>query len=256
MNKKLARLTESYLHRVVKESLRKFIKEEQLDAEPNYRGTRGDFEDVTSSYSKMPKGYDNDLSTGRDGDFTVDRVASLNKNYDSETYPYLKDIENKASWEAFDAARDSMYGYGNDDYYDSPVEKDSPKIFRDLENINGYSDADFDVLGTEWNKAKNESRNMNKKFIRLTESDLHRIVKESINRVINEGAGNTSFDRAIPEVIDFLSELARRLDNGLLGVEGFEGGNRMFAVSDIRSCVSMLEKICGKLYPTDATVKV
>lgn len=27
---------------------------------------------------------------------------------------------------------------------------------------------------------------MNKKLIRLTESDLHRIVKESVNRILNE----------------------------------------------------------------------
>lgn len=27
---------------------------------------------------------------------------------------------------------------------------------------------------------------MNKKIIRLTESDLHKIVKESVNRVLNE----------------------------------------------------------------------
>ena len=31
---------------------------------------------------------------------------------------------------------------------------------------------------------------MNKKLIRLTESDLHKIVKESVNRVINEAAYN------------------------------------------------------------------
>ena len=35
-------------------------------------------------------------------------------------------------------------------------------------------------------KSKNESKTMNKKLIRLTESDLHRIVKESVNRVLNE----------------------------------------------------------------------
>ena len=29
---------------------------------------------------------------------------------------------------------------------------------------------------------------MNKKLIRLTESDLHRIVKESVNRVLNEAS--------------------------------------------------------------------
>ena len=36
------------------------------------------------------------------------------------------------------------------------------------------------------NNSKNESKNMNKKLIRLTENDLHRIVKESVNRVLRE----------------------------------------------------------------------
>jgi len=37
---------------------------------------------------------------------------------------------------------------------------------------------------------ENTYRNMNKKLIRLTESDLHKIVKESVNRILNE-IGNT-----------------------------------------------------------------
>ena len=36
------------------------------------------------------------------------------------------------------------------------------------------------------NNYKNESRYMNKKLIRLTESDLHRIVKESVNKILME----------------------------------------------------------------------
>jgi hypothetical protein len=40
------------------------------------------------------------------------------------------------------------------------------------------------------NNIQMESKNMNKKLIRLTESDLHKIVKESVNRIINE-IGNT-----------------------------------------------------------------
>ena len=36
------------------------------------------------------------------------------------------------------------------------------------------------------NKNKNESKNMNKKHIRLTENDLHRIVKESVNKILKE----------------------------------------------------------------------
>ena len=42
----------------------------------------------------------------------------------------------------------------------------------------------------KWEKEHNgnvaESKNMNKKIIRLTESDLHRIVKESVNRILRE----------------------------------------------------------------------
>ena len=36
------------------------------------------------------------------------------------------------------------------------------------------------------NKGLNCNRNMNKKLIRLTESDLHRVIKESVNKVQNE----------------------------------------------------------------------
>ena len=36
---------------------------------------------------------------------------------------------------------------------------------------------------------------MNKKLIRLTENDLHRIVKESVNRVIKEDWESDFFDR-------------------------------------------------------------
>ena len=35
-----------------------------------------------------------------------------------------------------------------------------------------------------------ESKIMNKKLIRLTESDLHRIVKESVKKILREDAGN------------------------------------------------------------------
>ena len=58
---------------------------------------------------------------------------------------------------------------------------------------------------------------------------------------------STIFDSKLPEVIEFLEELARRLDNGLLTVNGFEGGNRMFATSDLLSCVSWLKKMNGNL---------
>ena len=91
--------------------------------------------------------------------------------------------------------------------------------------------------------------NMNKKLIRVTESDLHKIVKESVNRVLNE---STIFDRKIPEVIEFLEELWRRLESGSLTVNGFEGGNRMFAIGSLRECVNYLKKMNGNLIDTNA----
>ena len=36
------------------------------------------------------------------------------------------------------------------------------------------------------NNVQMESRNMNKKLIRLTESDLHKIVRESVERILKE----------------------------------------------------------------------
>ena len=93
------------------------------------------------------------------------------------------------------------------------------------------------------------SHNMNKKFIRVTESDLHKIVKESVNRVLNE---STIFDKKIPEVIEFLEELCRRLESFSLTVNGFEGGNRMCATSCIRECVSYLKRMNGNLVDTNA----
>lgn len=41
---------------------------------------------------------------------------------------------------------------------------------------------------------KNESRHMNKKLIRLTESDLHNIVKEAVNKILTESSIDDVFD--------------------------------------------------------------
>lgn len=41
---------------------------------------------------------------------------------------------------------------------------------------------------------KNESRHMNKKLIRLTESDLHKIVKEAVNKILTESSIDDVFD--------------------------------------------------------------
>ena len=54
---------------------------------------------------------------------------------------------------------------------------------------NAEYDKNWDDGRYTWSKkhkTNNESKNMNKKLIRLTESDLHKIVKESVDRILNE----------------------------------------------------------------------
>ena len=46
------------------------------------------------------------------------------------------------------------------------------------------------------NNYRNESRNMNKKLIRLTENDLHKIVKESVEKILSESDYDNFFDWA------------------------------------------------------------
>ena len=56
-----------------------------------------------------------------------------------------------------------------------------------IEVIDGISQTSPSVPpNNQENKRLNCNKNMNKKLIRLTESDLHRIVKESVNKVLNE----------------------------------------------------------------------
>ena len=55
--------------------------------------------------------------------------------------------------------------------------------------LSGLLRVDKSVLNTVFNakyNKTNENKKMNKKLIRLTESDLHRIVKESVKKVIKE----------------------------------------------------------------------
>lgn len=92
-------------------------------------------------------------------------------------------------------------GWVNEDlqYTSACVERNGNIIIYDR-NHNKLNDIDKDVflkslgngvsvlkpqINVE-NKLYNTNRNMNKKLIRLTESDLHRIVKESVNKILNE----------------------------------------------------------------------
>lgn len=54
------------------------------------------------------------------------------------------------------------------------------------EHFDNGRDYEYEKWADEHNGNVAESKNMNRKLIRLTESDLHRIVKESVYRIINE----------------------------------------------------------------------
>ena len=153
MNKKQIRLTESDLKQIVKESVNRIVKEsDELDAN-----------DWKARYLK-------------------------NAHYPNEPVD-MKDIENKASWEAFDDNVNSLYGQRGcyDDDYASQAYADDPlSDFYGLENKNTYDLKGY-LAKRKLNKlTKNESKDMNKKLIKLTEGDLHKIVKESVNKVLTE----------------------------------------------------------------------
>jgi hypothetical protein len=57
------------------------------------------------------------------------------------------------------------------------------------------------------NNSKTENRiHMNKKLIRLTESDLHRIVKESVNRVLKEDFNHDQYVQLVQGAYDKVAE--------------------------------------------------
>lgn len=50
---------------------------------------------------------------------------------------------------------------------------------------------------------------MSKKLIKLTESDLHRIVKQSVNKILKEGVGDNAYlQQNIQQAIFSLSAVA------------------------------------------------
>jgi len=133
--KKIIRLTESDLHNIIKESVNKALREsEYLDAEPYdidvFDNTYDDdFDNIMSDYSKMPDGYDDDIDPSH---LDSDRIAMLNKNYEAEAFPYLKGVQNNASWQAFD---DDVRR--NRDMWESIIRNSINKVLKEDGEIGG-----------------------------------------------------------------------------------------------------------------------
>jgi hypothetical protein len=98
-----------------------------------------------------------------------------------------KDDEIKNDWQYLDMKRDMRKHVGDTaqrHYRKFPL--NMSKHYKELEKPGAYVDYISDEMTSSNNPWKNESKNMNKKLIRLTEGDLHRIVKESVRRVLRE----------------------------------------------------------------------
>lgn len=81
------------------------------------------------------------------------------------------------------------------------------KIAAKRKDIGSYYDCFVVSLYLPLDFKLNENRNINKKMIRLTENDLRRIVKESVNRVLNESTIGSDVQNALnsnnPKVSQF-----------------------------------------------------
>lgn len=64
------------------------------------------------------------------------------------------------------------------------------------EHFDNGRDYEHEKWADEHNGNVTESKTMNRKLIRLTESDLHKIVKESVNKILKESNYNNYFDWA------------------------------------------------------------
>lgn len=70
---------------------------------------------------------------------------------------------------------------------------------------------------------------MNKKMIRLTEQDLHRIVKESVGRILKEGVSNSSAN--IYHDLTKLLDNARDLSGELIEAAYNDGQKRLISIA-------------------------
>lgn len=68
--------------------------------------------------------------------------------------------------------------------YNRRKRANKPFTWNDIDAMNKKIHHDLDVVMSGVENV--QENNMKKNLIRLTESDLHKIVKESVNRIINE----------------------------------------------------------------------
>jgi len=73
-----------------------------------------------------------------------------------------------------------------DDVYKTSGKSSNKHLGGSREHFDNGRDYEYEKWADEHNGNVTESKNMNKKLIRLTENDLHKIVKESVDKILSE----------------------------------------------------------------------
>ena len=99
--------------------------------------------------------------------------------------------------------------------YKSRTRNNKPFTWGELDEINNKLHSDLDMIMCGHKNVQNENKQTNtknnmKQTIRLTESELHRIIKESVKKVLSEGEDNSS----IMKLKAWANNAVRELQNG------------------------------------------
>lgn len=198
MNKKLIRITEGDIRKIIKKSLKKALSE---TAGHNMAvDDRIDKKSFDSDESWKAKKYQDE----RDKFLTNPNYVGTPSPYDPMNY---REVEDFVDDEEDGSYKDWMDEIG----YEGATNNDS------IYNIKG----DFHKLANKQREhllnqqtkpwLHNESKKVNKKLVKLTESDLHRIVKESVKRVLRESYLNNG-------MVKTLYRITKQQPNGLLNL--------------------------------------
>ena len=89
-----------------------------------------------------------------------------------------------------------------------------PFTWNDLDVMNKKIHHDLDVVmsGVENVQENKQNTNMNKKLISLTESDLHRMVKETVDNILSRGGTKPTFNPKYINVIRAVRNLVDELE--------------------------------------------
>jgi hypothetical protein len=123
-----------------------------------------------------------------------------------------------------------------------------PFTWYDLDAMNEKIHHDLDVVmsGVENVQENKQNIDMNKKLIRLTESDLHRIVKESVQKILKEEVDLGQIDamRDRPRAIELPIEAKREIRRLRHLIDEYEREGK-----DTTELTNAIGRIKDKYYP-------